>query len=58
MRPATGQVVLLDCMTPLASNAVLAAGEDSDAEIAEAAVLAEAAALLAAYRAGEATWLG
>ena len=51
------QVVLLDCMTLLASNAVLAAGEDSDAEIAEAAVLAEVAALLAAYRAGEATWL-
>jgi adenosylcobinamide kinase/adenosylcobinamide-phosphate guanylyltransferase len=51
------RVVLMDCMTLLASNALLSAGEDAPASVAEAAVAAEAAALLAACRAGEATWI-
>ena len=51
------QVVLLDCLTLLASNALLCAGEDASPQQAEAAVLAEVDGLLAAYRAGDATWI-
>jgi len=51
------RVVLLDCLTLLASNAVLALGDEPTARTAEAAVDAEVAALLAAYRAGGATWI-
>lgn len=51
------RVVLLDCVTLLASNAVLAHGEEPSAPAAEAAVDAEVTALLAAYRAGHATWI-
>ncbi len=51
------RVVLLDCLTLLASNAVLALGEEPTAHAAEAAVDAEVSALLAAYRAGSATWI-
>ena len=51
------RIVLLDCMTLLASNAVLAVGEDAPAQAAEAAVMAEVSALLTAYRESEAIWL-
>jgi len=54
---AAARVVLLDCMTLLASNAVLGAGDGAPAPVAEAAVAREVAALLAAYRAGDATWI-
>ena len=51
------QVVLLDCMTLLASNAVLAAGDDPSSEDGEAAVAKETDALLAAYQGGSASWI-
>jgi adenosylcobinamide kinase/adenosylcobinamide-phosphate guanylyltransferase len=56
------QVVLLDCMTLLATNAIFAgaggegSGEPSAAE-AEAAVAREVEALLKAYRASGASWI-
>lgn len=50
-------VVLLDCMTLLTSNAILASGEEPTDVAAEEAVNQEVAALLGAYRAGAATWL-
>ena len=53
--PARG--VLLDCLTLLASNAMLALGDEPTARPAEAAVEVEVSALLAAYRAGSATWI-
>jgi adenosylcobinamide kinase/adenosylcobinamide-phosphate guanylyltransferase len=53
--PARG--VLLDCLTLLASNAVLALGDEPTARQAEAAVEVEVSALLSAYRAGSATWI-
>ncbi len=53
--PARG--VLLDCLTLLASNAVLALGDAPSAQEAEAAVDAEVSALLAAWRDGAATWI-
>jgi adenosylcobinamide kinase/adenosylcobinamide-phosphate guanylyltransferase len=51
------QVVLLDCVTLLISNAVIAAGEGVDIAAAEAAATREAEALFAAYGAGDATWI-
>ena len=51
------RVVLLDCLTLLASNAMLALGDEPTARPAEAAVDAEVSALLSAYHAGSATWI-
>lgn len=51
------RVVLLDCLTLLVSNAILAAGDEPCAEVADAAVGQEVAALLAAHHAGQATWI-
>jgi adenosylcobinamide kinase/adenosylcobinamide-phosphate guanylyltransferase len=51
------RVVLLDCLTLLASNAILALGEEPTARAAEAAVDGEVSALLTAYRAGTAVWI-
>ncbi len=51
------RAVLLDCLTLLASNALLALGDEPSARAAEAAVDAEVSALLAAYHAGSATWI-
>lgn len=51
------RVVLLDCLTLLASNAVLTLGEEPSAQAAEAAVDAEISALLAACRESNATWI-
>jgi adenosylcobinamide kinase/adenosylcobinamide-phosphate guanylyltransferase len=59
-RPAelgSARVVLLDCVTLLASNALLAAGDEPAIPAGEAAVAGEIDALLAAYRAGTASWL-
>jgi len=53
----SARVVLLDCMTLLASNAILALGGEPSLPAAEAAVDREVSALLAAYRAGQATWI-
>lgn len=50
-------VVLLDCMTLLASNVILALPEDTAADAAEAALRAEVDSLLAAYAAGNASWI-
>ncbi len=54
---AGAAAVLLDCMTLLASNAILSVGDGAPAPAAEAAVAREVAALLAAYRAGDAAWI-
>jgi adenosylcobinamide kinase/adenosylcobinamide-phosphate guanylyltransferase len=51
------QVILLDCVTLLISNALIAAGNDVDGPTAEAAAGSEVDALLAAYRQGDATWI-
>jgi adenosylcobinamide kinase / adenosylcobinamide-phosphate guanylyltransferase len=51
------RVVLLDCLTLLVSNAVIAAGDKADSAAAEAAAGREVDALLAAYAAGNATWI-
>jgi adenosylcobinamide kinase/adenosylcobinamide-phosphate guanylyltransferase len=51
------RVVLLDCLTLLTSNALLALGDALPARAAEAAVDAEVSALLAAYQASHATWI-
>ena len=51
------QVVLLDCLTLLVSNVLLSAGEDASPQQVEAAVIAEVGGLLAACRAGDATWI-
>jgi adenosylcobinamide kinase / adenosylcobinamide-phosphate guanylyltransferase len=57
-REAAGsRVVLLDCLTLLASNALLAAGDDAPPDRAEAAVRAEVDALLAAARRSAAAWI-
>lgn len=50
-------VVLLDCLTLLTSNVILTLPEDATAQEAEAAALAEARAILDAFRAGDATWI-
>ncbi|MDX2163456.1 MAG: bifunctional adenosylcobinamide kinase/adenosylcobinamide-phosphate guanylyltransferase [bacterium] len=50
-------VVLIDCLTLLASNALLALPEDCTQTDADSAILAETDALLAAYRQSSAAWL-
>jgi adenosylcobinamide kinase/adenosylcobinamide-phosphate guanylyltransferase len=50
-------VVLVDCLTMLASNALFAVGEDAPQEKVEAAVLAEVSGLIDGARGGEATWI-
>lgn len=49
--------LVLDCVTLLASNVLLALPEDAGQSAVDAALLAEIDDLLAAYRAGDATWL-
>ncbi len=50
-------VVLVDCLTLLSSNALLASGDDPTTEQAEAAVAAEVDALLGALETSDATWI-
>jgi adenosylcobinamide kinase/adenosylcobinamide-phosphate guanylyltransferase len=50
-------IVILDCLTLLASNALLALPDDCTQVDADKAVLAEADALIAAYHASSAMWL-
>ena len=50
-------VVLLDCLTLLASNVLAALPEPVDNEAAEEALLTEVDALLAAYEQGAAHWI-
>ncbi len=50
-------VVLVDCLTLLVSNAVMALPQSASAVEAEAAALAEVDELLAAYRRGTASWI-
>lgn len=50
-------VVVVDCLTLLASNCLLAVPEPAAAEAAEAALGQELEALWAAYLAGEAEWV-
>ncbi len=52
-----GAVVLVDCLTLLVSNAVLALPASAGATEAEAAALAEVEGLITAYRQGEASWI-
>lgn len=49
--------VLLDCVTLLASNAILQLSDDCTQEQADAAVLSEIDGLLEAYKMSKATWL-
>jgi adenosylcobinamide kinase/adenosylcobinamide-phosphate guanylyltransferase len=56
-KAADARVVLLDCVTLLVGNAVIAAGDDADSATAEAAAGREVDALMAAYLAGDATWI-
>ena len=57
-RAEPSAVVLVDCLTLLVSNAVLAqAPESASAAEAEAAALAEVKELLAAYQSGTASWI-
>ncbi len=49
--------VLVDCLTLLASNALLTLSEDSTQTQVDAAVLSEVDSLLDAYRQSAATWL-
>jgi adenosylcobinamide kinase / adenosylcobinamide-phosphate guanylyltransferase len=51
------RVVLLDCLTLLASNAMLAAGAEPTSDESEAAVEVEVYALLQAVEGSEATWI-
>jgi adenosylcobinamide kinase/adenosylcobinamide-phosphate guanylyltransferase len=51
------RAVLLDCVTLLVSNAILSRGDEPSLAEAESAVSAEVDALLAAYRAGSASWI-
>jgi adenosylcobinamide kinase / adenosylcobinamide-phosphate guanylyltransferase len=50
-------VVLIDCLTLLASNVILALPAAEDAHAAEAALRAEVNALLAAYATSSASWI-
>jgi adenosylcobinamide kinase / adenosylcobinamide-phosphate guanylyltransferase len=50
-------VVLVDCLTLLVSNAVVALPESASVAEAEAVALAEVEELIAAYRRGEASWI-
>ena len=56
---AEAEVVLLDCLTLLTSNVILALPDDATATgaRAEAAALSEVNEILHAYRAGDATWI-
>jgi adenosylcobinamide kinase/adenosylcobinamide-phosphate guanylyltransferase len=49
--------VLVDCITLLATNALLSLPDDADQFAADAAILSEIDALIAAYRTSRATWL-
>ena len=53
----SASVVLVDCLTLLASNALLSAGEDASPQQSEAEVLAEVDSLLAVCRSSDATWI-
>lgn len=53
----TVDVVLIDCLTLLASNVVAALPEPATAEAAEPALTAEAEDLMAAYQQSQAHWL-
>lgn len=50
-------VVLIDCLTLLASNVILALPEPVETSAAEAALRAEVDALLDAYQASKASWI-
>jgi len=50
-------VVLVDCLTLLISNVVLALPESASAPEAEAAALAEVEDMIAAYQSGTASWI-
>lgn len=54
---AGARVVLVDCLTLLVSNVMLAAGDETSPQQAEAAALTEIDALLAAICASPATWI-
>lgn len=54
---AGARVVLVDCLTLLVSNVVLAAGDEASPQQAETAALAEIDALLAALNVSPATWI-
>jgi adenosylcobinamide kinase/adenosylcobinamide-phosphate guanylyltransferase len=56
-RAAEARVVVVDCMTMLASNALLAADVEGDSVNAEAAVQREVNALLAAVESTSAAWI-
>jgi adenosylcobinamide kinase/adenosylcobinamide-phosphate guanylyltransferase len=49
--------LLLDCLTLLASNALLQLPDDCSQQAADAVILSEVEALLDTYRASEASWL-
>ena len=49
--------VVVDCITMLASNALLSLPDDASQDRADAAILAEIDGLLAAYETSNATWL-
>jgi adenosylcobinamide kinase/adenosylcobinamide-phosphate guanylyltransferase len=51
------EVVLVDCLTLLASNVILALPEPVETPAAEAALRVEVDALLAAYTASQASWI-
>lgn len=51
------EVIVVDCMTLLASNAILALGENASSDAARDAVLAEVDGLLAAVTRSPAHWL-
>ncbi|MHB1293949.1 MAG: bifunctional adenosylcobinamide kinase/adenosylcobinamide-phosphate guanylyltransferase [Anaerolineae bacterium] len=54
---ATPRVVLVDCLTILASNVILAQGEPYEADVCESAAAAEVEGLLEAVHACPATWI-
>jgi adenosylcobinamide kinase/adenosylcobinamide-phosphate guanylyltransferase len=56
-RTKGARVVLVDCMTMLASNAMLSVDAEAHPDQAEAAVEGEVDALLTAVAASEATWI-
>jgi adenosylcobinamide kinase/adenosylcobinamide-phosphate guanylyltransferase len=57
MATGTWEVVLIDCLTLLANNVILALPEPVETLAAEAALRAETDALLAAYHASRASWI-
>jgi adenosylcobinamide kinase / adenosylcobinamide-phosphate guanylyltransferase len=59
IRAAGGQaeIILVDCLTLLASNIIAALPETTPAEVAEAALTAEVEQMLDAYRALSAEWI-